>query len=69
MFDLRFAAPNSMAFSYDGLFGQTYFIETASNLTSTGWVALETNTGNGSRVSFTNSTQGAKEGFYRLRTQ
>ena len=69
IFDLRSAPADNLAFSYDGLFGQTYFIETATNLNSTGWVALQTNTGNGSRVSFTNSTQGSKERFYRLRTQ
>jgi hypothetical protein len=67
--NLRLMPPDSIAFSYDGLPGQTYFIETATNFTSTDWVDLQTNMGGGSRVSFTNSTQGANEGFYRLRTQ
>jgi len=69
MFDLRLVSPDSIAFSYDGLSGQIYYIETATSLTSTDWMTLQTNNGDGSRVSFTNSTQGSKDRYFRLRTR
>ena len=62
---------NRMAFSYTytTASGQTYFLETRTNLSATDWTVLQTNAGDGSIIRFTNSTMESKERYFRLRTQ
>ncbi len=60
---------DGMVFSYNTAPGQTYFIETQTNLNAIDWTVLQTNSGNGSFLSFTNSTIDSKERYFRLRTQ
>ena len=58
-----------MAFSYNTVAGQAYFVETKTNLSATNWSALQTNSGDGSQKSYTNSTTDVRNRFFRLRTQ
>jgi hypothetical protein len=58
-----------ISFSYDTLVGQTYFVETSTNLLVPNWTALQTNLGDGSLRSFTNSTVGEPQRYFRLRTE
>jgi hypothetical protein len=58
-----------MAFSFDTLLGRSYVIETTTNLLTANWTVLQNNSGDGSRQSFTNSTGGFSEQFFRVRTQ
>jgi hypothetical protein len=67
--NLRSVGPSGIAFSYDALAGQTYFIEARTNLGPTAWTALQTNAGDNVRQSFTNTTGASPEGFFRLRSQ
>jgi hypothetical protein len=69
MFNLRIVAPGHLAFSYDRLTGQTYFIETTTNLASPAWITVQTNVGDETRASFTNSTLESDERYFRLGTQ
>jgi hypothetical protein len=69
IYDLHSATPDGLSFFYDALAGQTYFVESSSNLGCACWTTLQTNTGNGVRASFTNSSQDSKELYFRLRTQ
>lgn len=69
MFNLRTVAPDTLAFSYDQLVGQTYFIETTTNLALRSWITVQTNVGDDTRVSFTNSTLESDERYFRLRTR
>ena len=63
------AAAARMAFSYNTLVGQTYFVETATNLAVPNWIALQTNLGDGTLHSFTNSTAEDTQRYFRLRTE
>jgi hypothetical protein len=67
--DPRPAGPGLMAFSFDSLSGQAYVIETKTNTLMADWTAIQTNSGDGSRQSFTNSTTEFGERFFRLRTK
>jgi hypothetical protein len=69
MFNMRTAEPGALAFSYDRLAGQTYFIETKTNLARGFWLTIQTNVGDGARASFTNSTLEPDERYFRLRTR
>jgi hypothetical protein len=66
--DVRRLPPSQMVFSYDSLPGTTYVIETRTNLTIGYWTAIQTNVGNGMRLSCTNSTTSGAA-FFRLRAQ
>ena len=65
----RMSGPSSMAFSYQSVAGQTYIVESKPDLASPIWTGVQTNTGDGSLKSFTNSTAGSVENFFRVRTQ
>jgi hypothetical protein len=65
----RPAGPGRMAFSFDSLLGRSYVIETATNLLTADWTVLQNNAGDGARQSFTNSSTGFGEQFFRVRTQ
>ena len=67
--DTRKLGPNSMAFSYDSLVGQTYFVEATTNLSAASWITLQTNVGDGSRKSCTNSTSDPAERYFRVRSR
>ncbi len=67
--DTRMVGPGSLAFSYDSLAGQTYIVQAATNITGTNWTSLQTNTGDGSLQSYTNSTIPLGGRFFRLRSQ
>jgi hypothetical protein len=58
-----------MAFSCTTTSGQTYFLETRTDLRATDWIVQQTNAGDGSIIWFTNSTMESKERYFRLRTQ
>jgi Trypsin-like peptidase domain len=60
---------NRMAFSCTTTSGQTYFLETRTDLRATDWTVQQTNAGDGSIIWFTNSTMESKERYFRLRTQ
>ncbi len=59
---------SSFAFSYQSVPGQTYFVESITNVTATNWSVLATNAGDGLLKSFTNPAAGSQRHF-RLRTQ
>jgi len=59
----------NLAFSYNGLVGQNYIIESKNSLTDLAWVPRQTNTGAGFLTSYTNATAGVPQRFFRLRTQ
>jgi hypothetical protein len=59
----------NLAFSYNGLVGQNYIIESKNSLTDLAWVPRQTNTGAGFLTSYTNATSGVPQRFFRLRTQ
>jgi hypothetical protein len=58
-----------ISFSYDTFVGQTYFVETSTNLAAPNWTTLQTNLGDGSPLSFTNSTAEETRRYFRLRTE
>ena len=68
IFDCHPAASNSIAFSYNTLASQTYFLETTTNLSSSNWIALSTNVG-GVRISATNSMSDVPQRYFRVRAQ
>jgi hypothetical protein len=65
----RLAGSGRMAFSFDSLLGQSYVIETKTSLLTADWSSLQTNSGDGSRQSFTNYTSDSAAKFFRVRTQ
>ena len=65
----RRVGSNSIAFSYSSVAGQSYVVETKTNLSATNWTAVQTNAGDGSLKSYTNSTTTSPQRFFRLRTQ
>jgi hypothetical protein len=60
-------APASISFAYDSLAGQTYRIQSSSNLLAAPWVNLQTNAGDGTRKFFTNAIAGSAR-YFRLQT-
>jgi hypothetical protein len=58
-----------ISFSYDTLVGQTYFVESATNLAAPNWTTLQTNLGDGTLRSFSNSTAEDTQRYFRLRTE
>jgi hypothetical protein len=58
-----------MAFSYQSANGRTYFVELTPDLVTPVWTTLQTNLGDGSLKSFTNSTSGLTARYFRVRTQ
>lgn len=61
------ALSGSIAFSYDTVAGQTYVIESGTNLGATHWAPVQTNLGDGTSQSYTNSNAQANERYFRLR--
>jgi hypothetical protein len=60
----------AIVFSFNTMAGVTYVTEFKGGLgTNTGWVPLQTNTGNGARRSVTNSTLGATNRYFRVKAQ
>jgi hypothetical protein len=66
--NVRLVPTGNMAFSYDSVVGQTYFVEGRSNVAVANWFPLQTNIGDGTLKSYTNSTA-AREWYFRVRTQ
>ena len=60
---------DQIAFSYATLAGQIYFVEAATDLAVPNWTTLQTNLGDGSLHSFTNSTAENTQCYFRLRTE
>lgn len=67
--NLSHNAGNPISFSYDSRAGQTYFVETTTNLATLNWTILLTSPGDGSRLSFTNSITAETQRYFRLRTE
>jgi hypothetical protein len=65
----RLTGPGSMAFSYQSVNGHSYFVESTPDLITPVWTTLQTNAGDGSLKSFTNSTSGLTARYFRVRTQ
>jgi hypothetical protein len=65
----RRVLPGNFAFSYDSLVGKTYVVEGNTNIISTNWIPVQTNAGNGSRQSCTNSTTAPPRRYFRVRMQ
>ena len=63
------AAAAGIVFSYNSLIGQTYFVETATNLAVPNWNAVQTNPGDGTLHLFTNSSAADIQRYFRLRTE
>lgn len=56
-------------FSYGSSNGQTYFIQTTTNLAASAtWTVIQTNSGNGSSLSYTGATSVAGQRFFRVAT-
>ena len=68
LFNLRTVGNGTLAFSYDALTGQIYYLETTTQPGPGGWTVLQTNSGNSSRLSFTNASNFGNH-FFRLRSQ
>ena len=70
MMNPRLVAPFGIAFFFYTVTGQTYFIETTTNLASPmEWTAMQTNSGDGLSISYTNTAPEAGQCFFRVRTQ
>jgi hypothetical protein len=65
----RRVLPDKFAFSYDSIGGKTYVIEVNTNVATTNWVALQTNSGDGTRQSCTNACTAPPRRYFRVRTQ
>jgi hypothetical protein len=62
-------AGTDIVFSFDTMPAQTYITEFKTVLsTNTPWIPVQTNAGDGTTKSLTNSTSGASSGFFRVRT-
>lgn len=66
--DARQAGAN-FAFSYGSVAGQSYIVETKTDLASPTWLPIRTNAGDGSVQSFTNGLGNSPQRFFRLGTQ
>jgi hypothetical protein len=56
--------------SFSSVTGQTYYVETSSDLGGPAWSAIQTNNGNGSLLRYTNSNPSlSPQRFYRVRTE
>ncbi len=64
----RRVGPN-IVFSYNSVIGQSYFLEASTNVTNGTWTQLGSDLGDGGVKAYTNTTSGAQERFFRLRTQ
>jgi hypothetical protein len=69
LFNVHSIDPSNMAFSFNTLSGQTYYIETATNLGPSDWRTMNTNAGLGTRASFTNSILDYPVSFFRVRVR
>jgi len=58
-----------VCFSYGTVVSQTYFVETATNFAAPNWTALQTNLGDGTVHSFTNTSAVDAQRYFRLRTE
>lgn len=58
--------PANFQFSYSANAGLRYVVQRSTDLSSTNWTALVTNTAAGNPVSFTDSNASAGLGFYRV---
>ena len=56
----------SFHFMYSANAGLSYFVQRSTNLESTSWSTLATNTASGSSVNFTDQNATANPGFYRV---
>ena len=65
----RRVLPDNFAFSYDSIAGKAYVVEVKTNVITTNWIPLQTNSGDGTRQSYTNSTTAAPQRYFRLRMQ
>ena len=59
---------NNFGFSFDTIKGQTYITEQKSVVNGTNWSPVQTNAGNGLRVSVTNVISGLQR-YYRVKAQ
>ena len=59
-------APTNFQFSYSANVGLRYFVQRSTNLLTTNWFALITNTAASSPVTFTDFNATANAGFYRV---
>jgi hypothetical protein len=66
--DARKAGAN-IVFSYATVPGQSYTVESKDAVTNAAWIPLATNAGDGSLKSHTNTTLGAPQRLFRLKTQ
>ena len=64
----RLVPSGQFAFSYDAILGRTYVVEGRTNLVSGIWYPLQTNLGDGTLKSYTNSGSGGQH-YFRLRAQ
>lgn len=65
----RRLSTNKVAFSFGTVSGHTYYVEGKTNLSGTNWIRLQTNTGDNSLKSFTNTTTGQQQRYFRVNTQ
>jgi hypothetical protein len=65
----RLVAPDKFAFSYDSLAGKTYVVEVKTNVVAATWSPVQTNAGDGSLQSCTNSTAATPRRYFRVRMQ
>jgi hypothetical protein len=62
-------AADKIAFAYDSIAGKTYVVEASTNLNGPIWTPLQTNAGDCTRQSYTNSTTGSSRLNFRVRLQ
>jgi hypothetical protein len=60
---------NRFTFSFPTVNGQTYIVESKTQLTDENWTPLQTNAGNGGTETVTNLTATTPQRFFRLRLQ
>jgi hypothetical protein len=65
----RRVLPDKFAFSYDSLVSKSYVVEANTNVNTTTWTALQTNAGDGTRQSYTNSVTATPRRYFRVRMQ
>jgi hypothetical protein len=60
---------DDLVFSYDAAPGQSYVVESRQDVRDAAWTAMDTNIGDGTLKSFTNTISGASQRFFRLRSE
>jgi len=60
---------NRVMFSYATVSGQTYVLETATELNPGAWMPLQTNAGNGLVLAYSNTVGDSNQRFFRMRTE